>query len=509
MSRSRLILKNSGVALSAQLITAIFHFISRSFFIKYIGVEFLGLNSTFQSVLNTLSLAELGFQSAVVYNLYQPLRNKDQEMINKLMSIYKFIYQSLGVFFLVAGLLCCPVLNLVLSDIEITSSTYMFFMLSVTNAAATYLLSYKRALMYANQESYIYQTIDMGLYIVFSFANISLMYLYGNYYCYLIILIIQTVIQNIAVQIYCSRKYPFLKKVKVDFGLLKKIIVNVKDIFLGKISSYVYKSTDNLVISSIISTVAVGYLGNYTTITSQIKGIVNSILNPLAPIIGNSLAAGNDRVKDEQEFRTFTYVRYLIASVVIVPTVVLIDIFIEMWLGSAFLLPKHITWFIAIDMYISFVYGACYDYTNGKGLFAVEKKIMLFGAVLNLVSSIILAKVIGLPGVLVGTIITQCYFWISRSYIAYKHVFGEIGVAYTKYWLGNIFGVAVVLLSYFVCNSLINLLYGWVNGKVLAQFLIGGVTSILVTTVTHCIFYCKSIYFHNLLCILIRILRKQ
>ena len=58
--RDRLAVKNGVITLGCQLSDVILGFIVRKIFITYIGVEMLGLNGTFTSLLSTLSLAELG-----------------------------------------------------------------------------------------------------------------------------------------------------------------------------------------------------------------------------------------------------------------------------------------------------------------------------------------------------------------------------------------------------------------------------------------------------------------
>lgn len=105
MNKKIIILKNSGIGLISQTVTIIFTFLTRNLFIKYIGIELLGLNSTFTSVLNTLSLTELGFQSAVVYSLYIPLHDKLDDEINSIMNVFKLIYKYIGIFFVVATFL--------------------------------------------------------------------------------------------------------------------------------------------------------------------------------------------------------------------------------------------------------------------------------------------------------------------------------------------------------------------------------------------------------------------
>lgn len=43
------------------------------------GTEYLGLNSLFSNIISMLSILELGFGSAMIYNLYKPIA----EMIKK------------------------------------------------------------------------------------------------------------------------------------------------------------------------------------------------------------------------------------------------------------------------------------------------------------------------------------------------------------------------------------------------------------------------------------------
>ena len=77
MNRTQKTMRNSAVGLAGQVMAILLNIISRKFFIQYIGVELLGLNSTFASILSTLSLAELGFQQVIVFHLYGALAKGD------------------------------------------------------------------------------------------------------------------------------------------------------------------------------------------------------------------------------------------------------------------------------------------------------------------------------------------------------------------------------------------------------------------------------------------------
>ena len=55
------------------------NFLIRTIFIKVLGEGYFGLNALFTSILNALSLTELGFGSAVTYYLYKPVAENDTE----------------------------------------------------------------------------------------------------------------------------------------------------------------------------------------------------------------------------------------------------------------------------------------------------------------------------------------------------------------------------------------------------------------------------------------------
>ena len=57
--------KNMVFGFMYQIMTLIMSFVSRTVFIKTLGTEYLGLNGIFTDVLSLLSMADLGFGTAM------------------------------------------------------------------------------------------------------------------------------------------------------------------------------------------------------------------------------------------------------------------------------------------------------------------------------------------------------------------------------------------------------------------------------------------------------------
>ena len=96
----------SGFALKLyQLITP---FVIRTLMIYFLGMEYVGLNTLFSSILQVLNLAELGVGAAMVYSMYKPIAEDNSNMICALMRLYKIYYRIIGLIVLIAGLIIMP-----------------------------------------------------------------------------------------------------------------------------------------------------------------------------------------------------------------------------------------------------------------------------------------------------------------------------------------------------------------------------------------------------------------
>lgn len=477
-SRKNNAVTNAGIGLASQIFPLLLQFVCRQVFLRYLSVEYLGINGTFSSILDTLSLAEFGFQTAVVFSLYKPLKEGDKQKINSIVNILRIIYGYIGLFFILATIIITPFVGYFLSGIEITFNIYLFFVIQSLGVAASYFWAYKRTLLYADQKDYIAKTIDMVFNIIFVIIQIASLVIYKNFSIFLTINVFKVLVSNCFVHYYCTKLFPFLNKEKLNMQYFKYIFFNTKNIFVGKIAGYVYSSTDNIVISTCVNTLSVGLIANYKVVTQGILRISSGILTPIVPIIGN-LSVDADNFSKKKIFETYTLVRFLIAAVALCPTLLLINDFIILWIGKQYLLNIRIVTLLIADIYIGLVYSSCCDFISVAGLFKQDRTVAIIGACINLLLSILLSLVLGIEGVLWGTIISQIWFWIARSNIAYRHCFGKYEFQeYIKYWINNILYTIIfliaALISYLICNFL------FFNISILS-FILKGVLCVIVT----------------------------
>lgn len=473
MNRTQKTMRNSVIGLAGQLITILLNIISRKFFVQYIGVELLGLNSTFASILSTLSLAELGFQQVIVFHLYGALAKGDQEQINSLVNVYKIVYRCIGCFFIAASLCCMPFLQYFLSDIEATNAVRLSFLLQALTGACTYFLAYKRNILYADQQSYVSALIDTAVNTSATLLSIAVILYTRNYRLYLLINLVRTYLSNLIVHIICTKRYPYLHSERVNWKLLKKIASSLKDVVLERLAGYVYASTDNLIISIFISTVQVGFLNNYTMIFSHIKTLLNGMTTPLIPALGNKAALERDGGGQMDTFRLLEQVYFWLTGLAVVPVYVLADSFIGMYFGKQYLLTTGILFLMCVDLYIHINQDSCLSLLTANGLFRKRRNIAIGGAMINIVVSLLLMKPFGVAGILAGTAVSQLYYWAARSVVALRDCLHQNGKTIASYWLkqAGLLGIIIAAIwmskvitqQVFVFNKIITFI---VNGLI-------------------------------------------
>ena len=165
-------IKNISFGLVAQLVQMLLGFVSRTVFIRYLAVEYLGVNGLFSNILSLLSLAELGITSAIVFSLYKPLAERNEQKLAGLINFFSKVYTRIALIVALIGLCLLPFLDKIVENPspEIADSLYIIYLLFLFNTVSAYFMQYKLSLFHADQKSYV---ISKNNTILFLFQNLS------------------------------------------------------------------------------------------------------------------------------------------------------------------------------------------------------------------------------------------------------------------------------------------------------------------------------------------------
>ena len=151
------------------------------------GVQYLGLNSLFTSILQVLNLAELGVGSAMVYSMYKPIAEDDGERICALMKLYRTYYRIIGLVVGIIGIIILPFIpKLIKSDLPEDVNVYILYLLHLSATVFSYwLFAYKNSLLQAHQRNdviskvtFIFETIKYAI-------QLLILIFLKNYYIYI------------------------------------------------------------------------------------------------------------------------------------------------------------------------------------------------------------------------------------------------------------------------------------------------------------------------------------
>lgn len=477
--------KNGAYGLLLQLVMIPLNFALRVILLKYIGVEFVGISGTTTSLVGILSLAEGGLGTAIGYCLYRPIVEKDYDKVNQLMSALQHLYACIGAFIMCVGAVLMLFLKYFFKGIDLTATVYAIFYLECINTAVSYLLCSRRTLLQADMNAYINNKIDIICNLIFTIIGIIIVFTTYNYILYLLVMIAKTIISNASVHVLCRKKYPFLHKTRAEKGTLKEILGYTRNLIYGNIASYIYNSTDNVLISTFTATKNVGYLSNYTMITNYLKLLSGSVLNAPVAAVGQKFIHSNNQEK-KILYDKFSQICNLSAVCVCVPTYVLIDYFIGFVYGQEYVMSAAIGILLTAILYVyiaPFSYGL---FLNASGRFDLSKKVEITGAFVNLFSSIILVQIFGIEGVLLGTVLSVIIQWVLRTIFVLKYILNSCKKDCFFALLKN-FAFLFILIISIVCSKVI--FQNISTGIFIADFMLGAAVSFVFSLFTYFLIY--------------------
>lgn len=457
MSRSQNSAKNIIVGVTGQMVQIILQFVCRSVFIKTLSQEYLGISGLFTNILSVLSLAELGFSTALIYSMYDPIHRDDKKRLTQLMNLYRRIYFVIAAIIFLFGIVLLPFLKYLIKDYsnyENFSNLPLIYLLYLANTLLSYLYIYKKSIIDAYQKNYVYVTIQKGLLVVQNLAQMLFLILTHNFIVYLLIQIIITIVTNLIISKQADKMFPFInedRRILPSADEKKKIYQNTSAMAMHKFGAVAVNSTDNLILSSIVSILSVAIYSNYSLIITNLNGFIELVFRAVTASVGDLGAAkGNKRLNEV--FDTLTFVQFWIYSFSSICLYVLLNHFIEIWIGKNYSFGKATVFVLVLNFYLKGMRVVINVFRDSLGLFWYDRYKPVFEALVNLAVSIVLAKTIGIIGVFIGTAVstlTVC-FWVE-PYILYKHALGKgLGkyfLTYLKYFCVMICMGAV--LNYF------------------------------------------------------------
>ena len=456
-SRTKNVSRNILFGTANKIVSLLLPFITRTLLLYLLGTTSLGISTLFSSILNFLSLAELGVGSAIVYTMYKPIVDDDISAINSLLNYYKKLYRLIGLAILLIGLLLTPFLpHLIKGDVPNGVNLYFLFFLYLCNSSLSYFFAgYRQSLLSAYQRADIRDKISMGVTTGVRIAEIIAIYLTRNLYIYVLVTILGTISTNILITITTHRMFPEIEcKGEVSAEVRQSITKRLGGLFGTKLNSIVVHQADTIIISLFLGLTYVAQYGNYYYILSAVSGFVMMLFSSMTSSIGNKI------VSDSTEevyvlFKKINFINNWIVGWCSICLMCLYHPFMLVWVKEQLTLPILMSFLMTIYFYIYQIQRTILTFKDAGGLWYEDRFRPYVSMILNLVSNIILVQVIGIYGIVVSTILA---FMISVPWCNYvvfsKMLHKSPGQNLIKMMTNFIITVVVGFITYNICSFL-------------------------------------------------------
>ncbi len=402
-------------------------------FIEYLGQETMGLYNLFSNIMIYVSLVDGGIASAVLFSLYKPNSegndNKLSELLSGALKVFSKIGMAVfGIAFIVSFFVIFFIKNCAF-DYWYIVLTFLLF--SLSNVITYFFVPY-RELLNVKEKKYVYNIIGQCGQIVLSVLEI-VMLITGFKFGYILLMhSVVKLVANILEAYYAKKLYPNISfhNKKKDYSFKK----HLNSLIFHKINGLVSSNIDTVIISSMLGLTHVAIYSTYSYIITMLKNIFGKLSSSMTAIIGNNLAKNKEQTYNV--YQEFNSMLFFIAIIICVPLILsingFIDIFYEGKIATSFLIA--ISFSLILFMYI--IKMDTTMFVTAGGLYKETKFCALVDTCINLTLSLTLVHFIGISGVLFATAFSVFIAeYILKTLVIHKHIFNRSA---NMYFIKNI-----------------------------------------------------------------------
>lgn len=454
-SRTKKAVYNTGCELLLELVTAICSFILPRLILSRFGSTYNGLISSISQFIGCIALLKSGIGSVTRAALYKPLAEGNTVQISKIVNATASFMKKIAIFFAI-GILLFSVFYpfIVISDFNWSSSFFLVIILSISTFAQYYFgLTYQMVLE-ADQKNYIISVINILTTITNTiFASLLILSGFGIHFVKLasaFVFIIPPVFYNI----YVVKKYNINKKVEPDYSLIGERW----DAFGHQIANFINTNTDIIVATIFLGVKEVSVYSIYYMIGNAIKKGIKAISTGTTAAFGNMLAKNQNELL-ERRFNQYETLIYYLSTVLVTVTIIMIVPFVKIYTSGITDVNYERPLFgalLCIAIYFESIRLPYQQLVYAAGEFRKTRNGSFAEAAINIVFSIILVNIIGLSGIIVGTIVALSFRTIQFSYFVGKNIIPRSIFFMMKKMIYSIitFLVSLIAASKFPINSI-------------------------------------------------------
>ncbi|WP_303690576.1 oligosaccharide flippase family protein [Megamonas hypermegale] len=433
--------------------------------LRLLGQAEYGLYSLIGSVMAYLSILDMGLGNTIVRYIAKNRATGDKKFEAELNGLFLSIYSVIGVITVIIGsILYLNIDNMfgaTLSSDELSKARIMMIML-IFNFAICFPLTVFASLIQA-YERFIFLRVINILRVVLN-PIIALPFLligYGS-----IMLVTVTTILNISallMNVYYCFKYLDIHfaRGKFEKAFLYEVAGYAFFIFLNAVMDKIYWETGQFILGMISGTIQVAVYAIAMQFMQMYMMFSNAISGVLLPKVTMMVANGANSRDLTNLMIKIGRLQYIIISYILVMFFLVGKEFIHLWAGENYLSAYPMILILMVGLLIALVQNAGISILQAMNLNRYRMTVYTIAAVINIFTSVILAKMYGGLGCAISTAIALL---ISTGLIMNRYYYKRIGIDIPLFWknithmMPSAF-ILIALVELFQMN--VSLEYSW------------------------------------------------
>lgn len=403
-----------------QIVGIICGFILPRLILSVYGSKTNGLVNSIESILQVITLMEMGVGAVVQSSLYKPLADNNNEMISRIMYSAKKYFRLIGIIFLVfVGIVLLIYPSYISDEFDVSVTIYLIIAISISLFSQYYFGIVNSLLIQADQKSFIYYIIQ--IIAVISNTIICSLLMVKGYSINVIKFASATVflIRPILLNYYVKKNYNLLP-VKNKGNELPQKWNGVAQ----HIASYILMNTDILVLTVFSSIENVSIYSTYYLVAYSLRVIITAFTAGFQSYYGNQYAS-NEIVNLKQDFEKYTFFTLFLSTLFFSIAIIMIVPFVLCYTSGV--TDANYNQFIFGVLLLLGQYMFCYRrafnvLVLSLGKFKETQVSSIIEALLNVIISVILVFRYNLIGVAIGTFIAMFYRTISFAIYFSKNI---------------------------------------------------------------------------------------
>ncbi len=411
-------------------------FLVRTALIHTMGLNYGGIGGLFSSILQLLSLAEMGLSSAVIFSMYKPLAENDDSAVCALMRFYRKTYFFIGLGVLGAGLAVTPFLRmLVKADYPEGLNLGAVYMVYLANSCVSYFIFPEcRTLLSAVHHHDVLSKSALAARLLCCSVQLAALLLARNYALYVIMLPLSTLADGLICACYARRAYPrFRCRGRIPAEKRRDIAEKIRGLLIHRICGGTRNSFDSIFISAFLGLAPVGIYGNYYYILYSVRGMLDAVTQGMSAGVGNSVAVESVE-KNWRDLMNLTFLYQWACGFCTACLLTLYQPFMRLWMGEERMLGDGAAVAFCVYFYVWTMGDIKSQYADARGIWWKDRTRALTEALCNVLLNWLLVRSFGVVGVILATavsILLVGFPWsvwnLFKDYFGLRHLPGYLG----------------------------------------------------------------------------------